>query len=104
VPSSEYVYGIVADNGTNRACQTEIKLNTGYAATSETVTNLLDLIGRGYKTVYPDGSSAWSAYNDLGQLIQSVDPDGVTTLYLYNGKGEQVDKATDLNGSVLRVV
>src|SRR5665213_2171451 len=47
------------------------------------------MIGRNYKTIYPDSSYSQSFYNGLGQPWKQVDPDGVTKLFLFNGKGQR---------------
>ena len=56
-----------------------------------------DVLGRAYKTVYSDGSSEQSFYNDLGQVEKTVDRDGIVTLFEYNDKGEQEIVALDAN-------
>ncbi|MGH7972226.1 MAG: hypothetical protein ACREIC_26230, partial [Limisphaerales bacterium] len=81
----QYMYGVDGDG----LYTTEIKMtNTG--GTNEWVKTSTDLLGRTWKTLYPNSASSHSVYNSLGQLAQEIDPDAVGTLYQYNAKGELV--------------
>src|SRR5258706_6224313 len=97
-----YTNGVLQDGGVWRAYEAEIKLDGNGSDTTEAVTNLLDLLGRTYKTVYSDGAIRQSFWSTNGQLTKVVDPDGVTTLYQYNAKGELEYTATDMdrNGTI----
>jgi len=90
---SRYEY----DAGSGYTTTAEIKLNMDGTDTAEAVTNFADPLGRGYQTIYSDGSATYSFYNGLGQLWKTTDPDGVATLYQYNAKGEQEYTATDMD-------
>jgi len=97
-----YEYGVLSDAGVQRAYKAEIKLDASGADTSECVTNVFDMLGRIYKTVYAGSSggvASVSRYNSNDQLTNQVDPDGVSTLYQYNGKGELAVTAVDINGN-----
>ena len=91
-----YDYGVEADGGVQRAYTKEIKRN-GSSDTSEWTKTYTDMLGRPYKTLYPDNAASQTWYNSQGQLSKQVDPDGVTTLYSYNGKGEREYSALDLD-------
>jgi YD repeat-containing protein len=93
------VYGVDIPAGeTNyRSYTQQIDLNTNGSPTSEWTKTYTDMMGRNYKTVYADGNSNKSIYNDQGQLSEQIDPDGITTLYQYNDKGQLVYTATDIN-------
>ncbi|MBN1670084.1 MAG: hypothetical protein JXR37_03580, partial [Kiritimatiellae bacterium] len=57
-----------------------------------------DMLGRQWKTEYPDGYAQVKAYNALGQQVKQTD--GITTrLFAYNAKGEQTISAVDMNGN-----
>ena len=77
-------YGYGADANGAYTIQTN-----GNPTGSEWVKTYTDMVGRAYKTVYPDGAYSQSFYNNKGQLWKQRDPDGVITLYKYNPKGEQ---------------
>jgi RHS repeat-associated protein len=94
---ARYDYGVQAESGTARPYTREIKLSTTGSDTGEWTKTYNDMLGRGYKTVYADGASSQSLYNNKGQLCKQTDPDGVATLYQYNGKGEVEYTALDLN-------
>ncbi|MDR4507767.1 MAG: hypothetical protein MRJ65_05940 [Candidatus Brocadiaceae bacterium] len=87
-----YEYGVEADGFFTK----EIKVGPQGAATEWTKT-YEDILGRPYKTLFPDGSFQISSYNSLGQLVKETDPDGVIRLYQYNGRGEQEYEAIDMN-------
>lgn len=74
----------------------EIRYGSG-GEQSEWQKTYTDMLSRNTKTVYADGSSSSSFYNDAGQLSKTVDPDGVTTLFAYNNLGEQEIVAVDMN-------
>lgn len=93
VHGSRYQY----DSGWEFQTTVEIKLNTNYTDTAETVTNYSDALGRSYRNAYSGGGTNQSFYNNKGQLWKTVDPDGVVTLYQYNAKGEQEYVATDMD-------
>jgi RHS repeat-associated protein len=92
-----YVNGVSTDGSINVPYATEIKLNADGTDSAETTTSYSDPLGRAYKTVYADGSTNVSFFNNQGQLWKQVDPDGVATLYQYNGKGEVAYTAIDTN-------
>ena len=92
VHTVQYSYGVDADG----PYTTEIKVTTT-GGTNEWVKTSSDLLGHPFKTLYPDGASEISAYNNAGQLISQTDPDQVTTLYQYNLKGELAYTAIDTN-------
>jgi len=94
-----YTNGVLQDGGIWRAYKTEIKLDGNGADTAEAVTNLFDMLGRNYKTIYSDGAVRQSVWNTNGQLYKVIDPDGVTTLYQYNAKGELEYTAIDMDRS-----
>jgi hypothetical protein len=75
----------------------EIKLDANYNDTSEWTKTYTDMLGRTYKTVYPDAAYHQSFYNNLGQLWKERDPDGVVTLQQYNAKGELEYTALDID-------
>ena len=58
----------------------EIKLDAAFADTGEWVKNYSDLVGRSYKTVFPDGATNVSYFNAQGELWKRVDADGNITL------------------------
>ncbi|MEI6785350.1 MAG: type IV secretion protein Rhs, partial [Verrucomicrobiota bacterium] len=91
-----YDYGVETNGGVQRAYSKAIKRN-GSSDTSEWTKTYADMLGRTYKTLYPDNAFSQSWYNNLGQLTNQVDPDGVITLYAYNGKGEREYSALDLD-------
>jgi RHS repeat-associated protein len=92
-----YAYGTETDGVVYRPYTTEIKLKTDGTDSSETTKTYIDLLGRAYKTIYADGSTNVSFFNNQGQLWKQVDPDGVATLYQYNAKGEVAYTAIDTN-------
>lgn len=92
-----YEYGVVQDGGIWRRYTREIKLDGNGNDTSEVLTNLFDMVGRNYKTVYADGAKRESIFNVKGQLVRSVDPDGVTTLYEYDAHGDIEYVVTDID-------
>ena len=94
---SRYEYSAETDDGIWREYTKEIKLDANGDDTGEWTKTYQDMLGRGYKTVYPDGAFSQSWYNGLGQLWKSRDPDGVITLYQYNSKGELEYSVIDLN-------
>jgi RHS repeat-associated protein len=63
----------------------------------EWVKSYSDMIGRQYKTLYPDNAVALSYFNSYGQLWKQVDPDGIVTLYGYNDSGEREYMAVDVD-------
>ena len=69
-------YGVEQDAGVWRA----IKLDAAFADTSEWVKNYSDLVGRSYKTVFPDGATNVSYFNAKGEQWKRVDADGNITL------------------------
>lgn len=71
----------------------------GQPTSSEWVKSYTDFAGRPVRTVYPDGATAQSGYNQAGQLVREVDPDGITRLHAYNPRGEREVTAVDLNGN-----
>jgi RHS repeat-associated protein len=82
-----YDYGF--DNTEGAAYTLEIKQwDDGSGDTSEWAKNYMDMIGRQYKTLYPDDAYSQSFYNGKGQLWKQRDPDNVLTLFKYNAKGE----------------
>src|SRR5205823_3116508 len=56
-----YTNGIIQDGGVWREYKAEIKLDNSGNDTSEAVTNLLDTLGRNYKTIYSDGTFSQSS-------------------------------------------
>jgi hypothetical protein len=57
-----------------------------------------DMLGRSYKTVYPDSAYSQSFYNNQGELWKQRDPDGVITLSTninYNESYSVVDMDQD---------
>jgi RHS repeat-associated protein len=74
----------------------EIRPKGGFEV--EWVKSYSDALGRTYKTVFPDGASSQSTFNNQGQLTSQVNP-GITNLFKYNLKGEQQDVAIDMDGS-----
>ena len=91
-----YDYGVEAEGGMQRAYSKQIKRD-GSSDTSEWTKTYADMLGRSYKTLYPDNAFSQSWYNNLGQLSKQADPDGVVILYAYNGKGEREYTAVDLD-------
>lgn len=89
-----YVTGAV----TAASYSAEIKLNPDGSDTLEVVTNFSDALGRNFQTMYGDGSSSQSFYNNLGQLSEQMDPDGVTTFYQYNARGQLAYTTNDPSG------
>lgn len=89
----EYEYGVDSSDG---EFTKTIKVGTG-GSTTEWTKTFLDLAGRPWKEVYADSAATTTYWNNLGQLVRTVDPDGVTTLYGYNDEGEQIDTAIDAN-------
>ena len=55
------------------------------------------MLGRPYKTVFPDAAYRQSFYSNQGQLWKERDPDGVISLYQYNAKGELEYTALDID-------
>ncbi len=88
-----YVYGVDGNGLYSQA----IDLNINGSDSSQSTKTYSDPVARPYKTVYADGSSSQSYYNNQGQLVKQVDPDSVTTLFSYNVKGQQVVTAVDIN-------
>jgi YD repeat-containing protein len=91
-----YDYGLEQDGGVWRAYTKEIKVGSG-GETTEWTKTYSDLLGRTYKTVYPDAAASQSFYNAQGQLSKQLDLDSVTTLYQHNAKGELEYTVLDLN-------
>jgi YD repeat-containing protein len=89
--------GVEQDGGIWRAYTKQIKLLANNTDSGEWVKTYTDMLGRSYKTVYPDGAYSQSFYNNVGQLIKQRDPDGVVTLFAYNAQGEQSISAVDIN-------
>jgi len=56
--------------GTQRAFVKEIKLDAGGSDTSEWLKSYTDMAGRNYKTVYPDGASSQTGYNQMNLTRQ----------------------------------
>ena len=56
-----------------------------------------DMGGRQVKTVYPDDAEETNHYNNIGQLIKSVDADGVVNLYAYDAAGQRTVQAIDMD-------
>ena len=73
-------YGVEQDAGVWRAYTKEIKLDAAFADTGEWVKNYTDLVGRSYKTVFPDGATNVSYFNAKGEQWKRVDADGNITL------------------------
>ncbi len=92
VHSLNYEYGADANGRWTK----EIRIGANNAQT-EWVKTYTDMLGRQYKTVYPDNAVSQSYFNATGQLVKQVDPDGVTTLYGYSAKGTQEYTAVDMN-------
>jgi RHS repeat-associated protein len=83
-----YEYGVESEGGVQRSYTREIKLTTGGSDTSEWIKTYADMLGRTYKTVYPDSAYSQSFGNNQGQTWKQVDPDNVITFTTYNAKGQ----------------
>lgn len=92
-----YEYGTEQEDGIWRLFTKEIKLDADGNDTSEWTKTYHDMLGRSYKTVFPDGATEQLFYDIKGQLVKQVDPDGVTTLFAYSASGEQTIVAQDEN-------
>lgn len=73
------------------------KETKGSASGTEWVKTYADMLGRSWKTEYPDGVASTNFFNLKGQLEKAVDPDGVTRLQTYNGLGQTDLSILDLN-------
>lgn len=85
-----YDYGVEAEGGVSRRFTREIKLDRNGSDTPEWSKTYFDLVGRPYKTVFPDSAAALTVYNLRGQVARQVDPDAVTTAFAYNELGERL--------------
>src|SRR5438094_763533 len=65
-----YTNGVLQDGSAWRVYKAEIKLDGNGNDTSEAVTNLFDMLGRTYKTIYSDGAIQQSYWNTNGQLVK----------------------------------
>ncbi len=74
----------------------EIRVGEAGALTEWTKTST-DLLGRAYKTTFPDGAVMQSWFNAVGQLTRTMDADGVTTLFSYDAQGQTDSVAIDMN-------
>ncbi len=57
----------------------------------------VDLLGRAYLTISPDGSESRQSYGAKGYLAESIQPDGQILLYAYNAQGQLETTAIDMN-------
>ncbi|WP_176014020.1 RHS repeat domain-containing protein [Victivallis sp. Marseille-Q1083] len=95
---STYVNGLqTSTGGTGQHAQTFSYGPNWQSSTPSNVKIYTDMLGRQYKTEYPDGTSAVNYYNMKGQLVKSVTPGGVTALYTYNVRGQLVSEIVDMD-------
>ena len=103
----KFEYGVISDTHDGRTFNAqftkEIKLGSGGEET-EFITTYTDMLGQTYKVELPKPNglgltSNLNFFNDIGQLIKTVDPDGVTTLFTYDIKAERKDTAIDVDGN-----
>ena len=85
---ARHEYGVESDGGTPRRFTREIKLDRNGNDTPEWTKTYFDLLGRTYKTVFPDNAIALTAYNSRGQVSKQIDPDLVTTSFSYDALGD----------------
>jgi len=70
---------------------------------SEWVKTYKDRAGRVYMTTYPQNAQSLtpksvSVFNNLGQLVKTIDPDNVVQLFSYDSRGRLFRSAVDANG------
>ena len=97
VSPMRYTNGVEQVSGVYRKYTQEIKLDASGADTGEWKKTYVDLAGRAFKTVYPDGATEQKIYNTAGQLVREIDADGVSITHSYDAKGEQHYTVLDIN-------
>jgi RHS repeat-associated protein len=97
VSGIKYLYGVEYESSAWREYAKQIKLDATFAESSEWTKTFLDGAGNAYRTVYPDIAAEQSYFNNIGQLVKSMDADEVVTLYKYNTEGELESTAIDVD-------